>query len=229
MPDSSIPSDTTMHSENEAHSEDEASASPSREELEERVRELRAEVARLKVQQSQSTPDSWMQRNASLVLALGTALGAATGYGLSKAFAPAPPLPLSERARQEVQRLFDQAMDVASETGRSVGQQAATMSAEARKRAQETGRQLAEETGRRLAEDADAFRDATRTRTREWSQQAADELADIEESVEKSARETADAVRASVPSDSTSIGRTVGSVALLAAGSYLAAKARDWM
>lgn len=202
-------------------------ASASREDLEEEVRTLRSRIARLEA--DQDDPASWLERNGPALAGVGTALGAAAGYAIAKALTPAPPPPLSERARREIQRLLDQTVGIASETGRTVSRRAAEMGTQAREQAQETGRRLAQETGRRFAEGAENAREATRKQADAWRKQASDELAEAEAAVEQRARETAEAVRASAPSDGRTIGQTVGGVLLLATGSYLAAKARDWL
>jgi ElaB/YqjD/DUF883 family membrane-anchored ribosome-binding protein len=226
MPDPA-PNDAPVEAEPDVTDAETSRSEMSREEMEELIQELRAEVARLKVQQSRADATSWLQRNAGTALALGSVLGAAAGYGLSKALRPTPP-PLSERARKEIQRLLNQTLDTASETGRSVGERASRAGAAAREQAQSTGR--------RLAQEAETLRDVTRTQADAWRRQAAEELDRAEKAVEEQAREAserareaADTVRTSVEANKTSIGTTVGSVLLLAAGSYLASKARDWM
>lgn len=93
-------------------SSDDARAS-SPEELEEELERLRAEVTRLRARQAAAEHASWFHRHPGVALFLTTTLGAAAGYVAARVGTPDDAF--SEKTREQLRRLADQARDVASE------------------------------------------------------------------------------------------------------------------
>jgi hypothetical protein len=224
------------------------SAAPTREELNELVTDLRAEVTRLKVERAKAETQTWMQRNPGLAALLSVGLGVAAGYGLARWTAPKPPERLSDRTRKALQDLAGRAQKAAADVSVDLEDRAA--------RAGEGAREI----GRRLLEDAERAGAAAGERARDWSREAARRAQELstetseraqraqeegskrareigeqiagdveqaEEELERRARETADTVRSSLPSANSSLTSSVVSVLALAAGSFVAKKLKD--
>lgn len=219
--------------------------------LHELVRELRAEVTRLKAQQAKARAKNWIQRHPLLTMVLSVGIGGAAGYGAAAAFHPHPPRTLSGHARQRLQGLTKDARELASRLRGQLEDRAARSSAQLRERAQETGHRLAEEAqeaGETAQREAQSFartaserlRDATdeaSRRFREGTEKAGRDARDVREALEDRASDVVDEYGGAV-SDSVSEGTEAGggrtfiqsllTLAGIAAGGYLASRVRRW-
>ena len=157
------------------------------------IGDLRAEVARLQMDEARGRIRQWIRDNPTLAIFLATGTGIVAGRLLTKALAPSPPPPLSERVRQRAQALAEAARRQAQEAGEGVTEQAAAV----RRRADAT-RKVAEgraaEAGERL-----------RRRAQDWGAAVADRAAALSSEAAGRAKELgtsigheADTVRSSV-------------------------------
>ena len=87
-----------------------------RDELNDAVRALRAEIARVDFDQARVRARNWVDENPTLAVFLGVGAGIITGRLLSNAFRSEPP-PMSVRARRRADRLADDAGAYAGELG----------------------------------------------------------------------------------------------------------------
>jgi gas vesicle protein len=220
--------------------------------------ELRAEVTRLKAEQAKERAQNWIQRYPLLAVTLSVGVGAAAGYGTSMALHPRPPRSLSEHARQRLRELTGDARKVATRFRQQLGERAAQSGEQLRKRAEETGRRLAEEaqhageSARREAKEAagrasvqarkfgeetsERLREATdeaKQRVQERQKEAVEEALELGETLGEQASEALDEYTDSMAETSKNEGRSFTrgllAVAGIAAGGYLASKARHWL
>lgn len=138
-----------------------------RRELLNAIGDLRAEVARLQMDEARGRLRQWIRDNPTLAIFLATGTGIVAGRLLSKALAPSPPAPLSDRVRQRAQALAEAARRQAQEAGEGVSDQAAAV----RRRADAT-RQAA---GDRAAEAGERIRQ----QARDWGATVADRAASL--------------------------------------------------
>jgi len=85
-----------------------------RDELNEAVRTLRAELAKIDLEQARARARTWIDENPTLAVFLGVGAGILAGRLLSSAFRPEPP-PVSVRARKRADRWIGEAGDYAGE------------------------------------------------------------------------------------------------------------------
>lgn len=252
LSETAAPDDTASDSEHASTGSEsmpmDESAAPTREELNELVTDLRAEVTRLKVERAKTETQTWMQRNPGLAALLSVGLGVAAGYGLARWTAPQPPERLSDRTRKALQDLAGRAQKAAAdvsvdledraaragegarEIGRRLFEDAERAGAAAGERARDWGREAArraQELSTETSERAQQVQEEGSKRARELGEQIAGDVERAEEELERRARETADTVRSSVPSASASLTSSVVSVLALAAGSFVAKKLKD--
>lgn len=238
-PDSDAANSSTHHEAPTEHEE-----KPSREELRQELNELRAEMTRLRAQQAQAstTRSSWVQRHPILTLALSAGLGAAAGYGASTLLRPRPPRTLSAHARQRLERLTDEAAQIAGRLRKDWGDRAAKGGKEVRRRAAEVGRQLAREAqaaGENLREEAKTASSRARKEASAALREATEKASERVRSASGSAAEQAEKVveeqvealtDAADPSEGgPSVSRVLLTVGGVLAGGYLASKVRQWM
>lgn len=227
--------------EDQSPSPKDVQAGADEEDLKALLKDLRAEVTRLKAQRAKRHAQNWIERYPILSVTLSTGLGAAVGYGIAYATRPAPPT-LSEQAQRRIRRLLDEAGRFASDVGRDLSDRAAQSGAEVRTRAEEAGRRFAtraSERARQAGTEAttslqQVAEEATK-RVQEGQQTAAQRARELGERVSKeasrAAEETADTVRerVSATDGKHTVKRSLLTIAGLAAGSYLASKARQWL
>lgn len=240
-PNTSSPphSDSEGGEQNEAsaHSEKPNASQPSRKELQERLDELRAEVTRLRAQQvRRSSQSNWFRRHPVLSVALIAGLGAAAGYGTAKLVRPRPPRSLSSQAKERLDRLAQEASQIATRLQNDWGEEAAKRGGELRRRAAKLGRQLANEaqSASKRAQSAGAgasssLRKATASaaqRVRDASTSVAEEA---ETAVEESGAVLADAADAAADKNGRSVTQTLLTLGGVVAGGYLASKVRQWV
>ena len=132
------------------------------------IRELRAELTRLKAHQAKARAKNWIQRHPLLTMLLSGGVGAAAGYGAAMATRPRPPRSLSEHARQRLREVTDDARRAASRLRKQMGDRAARSGAEIRRRA--------EDTSRKLAEDAQQAGDVARREAQDFAKSASERL-----------------------------------------------------
>jgi gas vesicle protein len=229
----------------ETDAEHEASETDDRD-LTELVDELRAEITRLKAQQAKAQTRNWIQRHPLLTVALSIGVGSAAGYGAAMAFRPRPPRTLSERARQRLRHLTDDAREVAARLRQQVGDRASASGAHLRSQAEDTGRRLASgalEAGEAAREGARSFaqgagerlRDASdevRHQIQERGEKAAEEVQSLGEDATDAAEQYAEQLvdtAADSSEEGRSTTRTLLTLAGIAAGGYLATKLRHWL
>lgn len=164
-----------------------------RRELLNAIGDLRAEVARLQVDEARGRLREWIRNNPTLAIFLATGTGIVAGRLLTKALTPSPPPPLSERARQRARLLADTARQRAHEVGEGLSKQAI----EARKRA---------DTARRDAtERAAATGERLRTQARDWSSTVAERAAALRDQ----ASDQAQTLSASIGEEAEGVGAAV--------------------
>ncbi|MFB6231590.1 MAG: hypothetical protein ABEL04_10580 [Salinibacter sp.] len=189
------------------------------------LKELRAEVTRLKAHRAKEQTENWIQRHPMLAVSVSAVLGGAAGYGTALARRPRPPN-LSEQAQRGLGRLAGEIRRVASDVGRTVTNRAAQSGQEAREQLQESGRQLAQ--GAREAPAVEALQQAL-------EEAPSEEVREIGKSLEKMAEETlgeqAESVQRAVSEidDRPTLKRALWSIVGLAAGSFVAAQVRRWL
>lgn len=93
-----------------------------RDELNEAVRNVRAEISKIDFDQARTRAKSWVDENPTLAVFLGIGAGILTGRLLSGAFRPEPP-PLPVRARKRAELLAREGGDFASELSSVIAQQ----------------------------------------------------------------------------------------------------------
>lgn len=133
------------------------SAEELRRDLLDAIGDLRAEVARLRVDEARTRIQQWVRENPTLAVFLATGAGILAGRLVTQALTPAPPPPLTERARQRARLLASEAQRRASDVGKGVAERAATAGREAQQRTSVAGEQLsrqAREWGTTVAEQA---------------------------------------------------------------------------
>lgn len=133
-----------------------------RRELLNAIGDLRADMARLQMDEARGRLRQWICNNPTLAIFLATGTGIVAGRLLSKALAPSPPPPLSERVRQRAEALAETTRRQTQEAGEGVSEQAAAV----RRRADAT-RQAAED---RAAEAGGRLRQ----RAQDWGATVAD-------------------------------------------------------
>lgn len=208
-----LPADATDETASHASPPHEAAPSSSdavddlRRELLNAIGDLRAEVARLQMDEARGRLRQWIRDNPTLAVFLATGTGLVAGRLLTQALAPAPPPTLSERVQQRAQALAQAARRQAQEAGEGVSKQAAV----ARERADRTRRAAedrAAEAGSRLRERARDWSAAVADRASALGHQAADqakalgttlgaETDDVRASVSERAERAADAIKSS--------------------------------
>lgn len=122
-----------------------------RDELNEAVRSVREELARVDFDQARRRAKSWVDENPTLAVFLGIGAGILTGRLISNAMHPTPP-PLSERARRRAQILAREGGEYAGEFSTTLAKQIARALHEAGDAgavAAKRGGEVAETVGRR--------------------------------------------------------------------------------
>ncbi|NBC86890.1 MAG: hypothetical protein GVY25_11935 [Bacteroidetes bacterium] len=94
------------------------SGEPGYEELVEELERLRAEVTRLRARQAAAERDSWFHRHPVLAVLVTSTLGAAAGYVAGRIGAPSDGF--SDRTRRQLEKIAEQARDVASDVQREI-------------------------------------------------------------------------------------------------------------
>jgi len=94
------------------------SGEPGYEELVEELERLRAEVTRLRARQAAAERDSWFHQHPVLAVLVTSTLGAAAGYVAGRIGAPSDGF--SDRTRRQLQKIAEQARDVASDVQREI-------------------------------------------------------------------------------------------------------------
>lgn len=123
-----------------------------RSELGDALSRMRAEVAKIDLEQAGTRARTWVEENPTLALFVGLGAGMLIGRFLGQALTPPPPPPLSKRAKYKAQALSHQASRYARDLGDRVAEQAAL-----------TGKGLAGKAERLaddLSEGAGRFREA---------------------------------------------------------------------
>ena len=194
-------------------------------EIRDLLRELRAEVTRLKAHQAKEQTETWIQRHPMLAVSLSAVLGGAAGYGATFVRRPRPPN-LSEQAQRGLSRLADEVRRVASDVGRTVTDRAAQSGQEAREQLQESGRQLAQ--GAREAQAVEVLQQALEEAPSEEVREIGTSL---EAKAEEALGEQAESVQRAVSEieDRPTLKRALWSIVGLAAGSFVAAQLRRWL
>jgi len=157
-----------------------------RHELLEAIGDLRAEVARLQMDEARGRLRQWIRDNPTLAMFLAAGTGIAAGRILSKALEPAPPPPLSERARRRAQELADRAREQAQQVGDDVSKQVS----EARERANRSRRDAsgrAAEASERLRQQAQDWGAAVAERAASLRDQATDQARSLGASIDQDA------------------------------------------
>ena len=95
-----------------------------RDELNEAIRNVRAELARIDFDQARRRATSWVDENPTLAVFLGIGAGILAGRALSSAMHPEPP-PLPERARRRAQLLAREGGEYAGDLGAVIAKQIA--------------------------------------------------------------------------------------------------------
>lgn len=190
--------ETSQNEQDETTNEAPSDAAPDavaelRRELLNAIGDLRADVARLQMDEARGRLRQWIRNNPTLAIFLATGTGILAGRIVTKMLEPSPPPPLSERVRRRAQALAQAARRQAQEAGEGVSERAS----KARRRAEET-RKVAED---RAAEAGDRLR----KRAHDWSTAVADrasslgsQAADRAKSLGASIGQDADEVRSSV-------------------------------
>jgi ElaB/YqjD/DUF883 family membrane-anchored ribosome-binding protein len=214
--------------------------------------ELRAEVTRLKAEQAKEQAQNWIQRHPLLTVVLSMGVGAAAGYGASRAVRSRPPQSLSEHARQRLRQLSGDARKVASRLRERLGERATRSGEQLKQRAEQTGRRLAQEAQRagesarrEATERARQFGEEASERFREAKDEAAKRVQEGQEDALEGAQElgevlgeqasealdeyTESAADSTSDEDSRSYTRSLLTLAGIAAGGYLATKVRRWL
>ena len=247
QPDSEIDRTDASEASSDAPS-NEPTGDKTAQEMNDLLEELRAEVTRLRAQQAKRQAESWVQRHPLLALTISSLAGAAAGYGAARATRPQPPS-LSEQARGRLRRLADEAQRVATGVGKDLSERAARSGEDVRKRAEETGQRLAdqaqkqgeglrrqaEDLARRASDQARRMGSEAGETVRRATVEASDEAREIGEQLAEEAGETIEEQAESVQKtltgedESSALRQSIFTVAGLAAGGYLAAKARRWL
>lgn len=226
----------------------------SRAEMEELLRELRAEVTRLKVQQAKARTESWMQRHPGWTAVLSIGLGAAAGYGIAKWREPDPEPRLSDRARAGLKHLAEVARQTASEVSHDLEDRAARAGKEAReisrrlfedaerasasagKRAQawsreatERAREQAQKLGEEASEQVRRAQEEGSKQAQELGSRIAEDVQRAEDELGRRAKETADRVRDSMTPNASTLRQSLVGLLSVVAGSVLAKKIRNWL
>lgn len=219
-----------------------------RTELLEAIGKLRAEVARLQVDEARGRLRQWIRDNPTLAMFLAAGAGITAGRFVSKALEPAPPPPLSERARQRAQALAQGARERARRVGDDVSKQVS----EARDRAGQTQRDASERAaaaGERLRRQARDWGAAVADRAASLREQASDQAQSLSATIEQEAegvnaavadraRSATDAIRSSAQqvSDTADTVRSgykavkIGAkVAKVVFALFVAKKSTDWL
>lgn len=95
-----------------------------RDELNEAIRNVRVELAKVDFEGARARAKSWVDENPALAVFLGIGAGIVAGRLLSNALHPEPP-PLSERARRRAQTLAREGGDYAAELSSLIAKQVA--------------------------------------------------------------------------------------------------------
>lgn len=158
-----------------------------RQEMNEAVRALRAEIERIDLAQARARVQSAVEQNPTLAVFLGIGAGILLGRALSQALRPAPP-PLRVRARRNAMDLAEQARGFAAGIGAVIAQQAASAAHEAQKQGaivSKHARVLGDEVARRAHEAGVILAD----RTGDWSERISEAAHDVQKSVQKKAKQ----------------------------------------
>jgi ElaB/YqjD/DUF883 family membrane-anchored ribosome-binding protein len=147
-----------------------------RQELLEAIGDLRAEVARLQMDEARGRLRQWIRDNPTLAVFLAAGTGIAAGRLLSKALEPSPPAPLSKRARQRAQELAHQARERAQRMGDDVSKQVSD------------ARDRADRTRRDASDRAAAASDRLRRQAQDWSATVAERAASLRDLAADQAR-----------------------------------------
>lgn len=214
-----------------AHQDGErVSAEEMRRELNAALGELRSELAQLKMEEARDRAKSWIQENPTLAIFLAAGAGILTGRLVSKAFEPAPPPSLSERAQR-----------YATGVGRDVAGRIERARREALRRAEDAGEEVsrqARDFATRVAERALAMRDQAAEQALRFGEDIDREAQEVSKSVAKQAEEASERVKASARDLSKRVDRDregfdVAGAALNVAKTAVAAlfvkKASDWI
>lgn len=95
-----------------------------RDELNEAIRNVRAELAKIDFDKARTRARSWVDENPTLAVFLGIGAGILTGRLVSSALHPEPP-PLSERARRRAEMLAREGGEAASDLSAAIARQIA--------------------------------------------------------------------------------------------------------
>lgn len=152
----------------EGHASDIAAAyERARRELNDAVRTLREEVARLDFDEARTRAQRWVDDNPTLAVFLGIGAGILVGRLLSDTLRPEPP-PLPVRARRQAGALAEQAMGFAGGVGAVLAEQAAL----AAKKAGKSGKRVSKQArvlGDELARRAQAAGAVVAEHTGDWT------------------------------------------------------------
>lgn len=173
----------------EASEQNDASDEDIRQELNDALGDLRAELAQVQIEEARDRVRTWIRDNPLLALALAAGAGVLSGRLIAKALKPSPPPPLSERARRQLEALRKRAERTASDVGQDVSKRLA----QARKEAERVGR----EAGETLSHRARDWQKIASERAASLRDQAAEELSEATKSASKQAEKTAERARAS--------------------------------
>ena len=183
------------------------SAEEVRRELLDALGDLRAELARLQIDEARGKLRKWVRDNPTLAVFLATGTGILVGRVLVKAFTPSPPPPLSERARRRARTLATEAQQRASDVGKNVSKRASEarrradrVRRDAQQRAAETSGQLsrqARDWSQTVAERAEALRDEASNRARTFGAAVGKEAENVGKNVSRRAAKATEKVKAS--------------------------------
>jgi ElaB/YqjD/DUF883 family membrane-anchored ribosome-binding protein len=179
-----------------------------RRELLNAIGDLRAEVARLQMDEARGRLRQWIRDNPTLAIFLATGAGIVAGRLITTALTPSPPPPLPERVRKQVQTLAEAARRQAQEAGEGVSRQAAAARRQAdRTRKAAEGR--AAEAGERLRQQARNWSTAVADRATALQDQASAQA----ESFGASLSQEAEGVRSSITDKAARASKTLESSA----------------
>lgn len=162
-----------------------------REDLNQAIRNVRAEMAAVDFDQARTRAKSWVDENPTLAVFLGVGAGILTGKLLSGAFRSEPP-PLSVRARRRAEALAGDAGDYAGELGTLLAHQFARAMHEAGSvgsTAAKRGGEVAEDLGRRARSLGDEVSHQAERTGRDLSKRAERAGRDFSKRAERTSRD----------------------------------------
>lgn len=220
---------------------EEASEDDVKDELNEALKDLRAELARIKFEEARDRTRTWIQENPTLAVFLAAGAGILTGRLISKALEPAPPPSLSERARRQADRIVAEAQRQAREAQQRARQQAAETGEKVTRQARDFGSVIADRAAALREQARQGVSEATEKaseRARQWGARMEHEAEDVGEAVAKRAEEASERVResarelskkASPTDDGFNIASSALNIAKAALVTLAVKKASDWI